>query len=87
MFEGVKRMLNAMIGRTKRVRDIADQVDEIKKSRGQLRESISQLGQDVWGMVETGDPLRALVHGARSSQFRKKIDDEDKTDGKEATGK
>lgn len=47
---------------------------ELHEARKDLRTSVSGLGQEVWHMVETGDPLRALVHGARSARFRRDIE-------------
>jgi hypothetical protein len=44
-------------------------------ARSDLRESVSGLGQEVWGMVETGDPLGALVHGAKRARFHRAIEE------------
>lgn len=46
---------------------------ELHEARGDLRRSVSGLGQDVWTLVETGDPLRALVHGVHNARFRQEI--------------
>lgn len=52
---------------------VAEAAKELRVARTELRETVSGLGQEVWGMVETGDPLRALVHGAQNAQFRREI--------------
>jgi hypothetical protein len=65
----VRKTVDALLGRNPDLHELRRCVDEVKSSRAELRESVSQLGQDVWGMVETGDPLRALVHGARQAKF------------------
>lgn len=44
-------------------------IEELKSERAGLQVAKNQLGQDVWAMIETGDPLAALVHGARNAQF------------------
>lgn len=76
MIDSIQHAINYVVGRTQRVMKLRDSVEELTKNRKELRESVSKLGQDVWNMVETGDPLRALVHGARGAQFAQEIKDE-----------
>lgn len=57
----------------KETREIEAARDELKRARSDLRVTVNGLGQEVWSMVETGDPLGALVHGARHAHFHRDI--------------
>lgn len=48
-------------------------IDELRAERTKLQLAKQALGGDVWGMLETGDPLGALAHGARTAQFHTQI--------------
>lgn len=72
---GLLRVVSRMFGRNDDISKLQEQASELSKARGDLRKSVSGLGQDVWDMVETGDPLQALAHGARSAQFHKRIEE------------
>lgn len=66
--------INCMLGRRSHQQSqLRAAVDEATAVRGELRASVSQMGQEVWGMVETGDPLAALAHSARKAQFHQSI--------------
>lgn len=72
--------LDYVLGRSPRVQKLEAAVQQMDASTKELRVSVNKLGQDVWSMVQTGDPLRALVNGARNAQFDKAAADEDRRD-------
>ncbi len=71
----VRKVIDRMLGRSERMTSLRGSVDEVAKSRAELRHSVSRLGQDVWTLVETGDPLRALVHAAKHAEFARRIEE------------
>jgi hypothetical protein len=74
MMAEIRRAIRSALGRRNDVETVRQTANQLTEARSELRTTVSGLGQEVWRMVETGDALSALVHGARRSQFHREIE-------------